>query len=203
MLVGITGRAGSGKDTIASVLAEHIPAVRIMRFSEPIKQICRDVFGWQMRHTDGDMKDVVDPITGVMPRVAMQTLGTDWGRNLRSDVWIQLLLRRYVDAISRARVAQHGHSSVIDQVHHVIVPDVRFIDEARAICDHGGYLIHVSRGSVQQMQHASEVECDSAEMQAMCDFVVSNNHDISHLRHTVSIICDVIQAQEGGDTDHR
>lgn len=45
MIVGVCGKAGSGKDTIADILVKDHGFVKVA-FSDPLKRICRDVFDW-------------------------------------------------------------------------------------------------------------------------------------------------------------
>ena len=43
MILGISGLAGSGKDTVADILVKHQQCVKVS-FADPLKRICRDVF---------------------------------------------------------------------------------------------------------------------------------------------------------------
>ena len=39
MLLGITGKAGAGKDTVASIIADQVPWARIYHFADPLKKM--------------------------------------------------------------------------------------------------------------------------------------------------------------------
>lgn len=144
-LIGIAGRARSGKDTVANFIIAAIGGYRYS-FADPIRAMLvplgvdmSDPY-WQARKED------VIPALGVSPRRMMQTLGTEWGRNLiNPDLWI---------IMAHQRLLQNGPGMVI--------PDVRFENEAAWIRKHGGRIIHVIRPEAKAVEaHASE---DGIEM---------------------------------------
>ena len=129
MVIGLTGRAGSGKSATAIYLAEEKGFIRVP-FAAPLKRMLRSL-GLTDRETDGDLKEKPsDLLMGVTPRHAMQTIGTEWGRNLiHPDLWIELW-RRDV-----ARLIAGGHS--------VVAEDCRFPNEASTIRRIGGKIIAI------------------------------------------------------------
>lgn len=144
-LIGIAGRARSGKDTVANFIIAAIGGYRYS-FADPIRAMLaplgvdmNDPY-WQARKED------VIPALGVSPRRMMQTLGTEWGRNLISpDLWLVL---------AHQRLLRNGPGMVIS--------DVRFENEAAWIRKHGGRIIHVIRPEAKAVEaHASE---DGIEM---------------------------------------
>lgn len=144
-LIGIAGRARSGKDTVANFIIAAIGGYRYS-FADPIRAMLaplgvdmNDPY-WQARKED------VIPALGVSPRRMMQTLGTEWGRQLiNPDLWI---------IMAHQRLLQNGPGMVIS--------DVRFENEAAWIRKHGGWIIHVIRPEAKAVEaHASE---DGIEM---------------------------------------
>jgi len=145
-LIGIAGRARSGKDTVANFIIAAIGGYRYS-FTDPIRAMLaplgvdmNDPY-WQARKED------VIPALGVSPRRMMQTLGTEWGRNLINlDLWL---------VMAHQRLLRNGPGMVIS--------DVRFENEAAWIRKHGGRIIHVIRPEAKAVEaHASE---DGIEMQ--------------------------------------
>lgn len=138
-LIGITGAAGHGKDTIADCLTSA-NGYHNFSFASPIKQACIAIFGWGREHLHGNLKEVIDPAYGISPREAMQTLGTDWGRcMIHPEIWIKAGTRE------------------IQQYNRVVVSDVRFDNEAEAIKSLGGTIIEVYRPGKEAVNpHASE-----------------------------------------------
>ena len=145
-LIGIAGRARSGKDAVASFIVAAIGGYRY-GFADPIRAMLTplgvdmsDPY-WQAR------KEEPIPALGVSPRRMMQTLGTEWGRQLiNPDLWL---------IMAHQRLLQNGPGMVIS--------DVRFDNEAAWIRKHGGRIIHVIRPETKAVEaHASE---DGIEMQ--------------------------------------
>lgn len=142
-LIGITGYAGSGKTTAAKYLVEA-HGFTLVKFAGPLKSMIR-CLGLGDREIEGDLKEVPNAILGgKTPRHAMQTLGSEWGRNLiHSNLWVNAAMEMACD------VLDHGGRVVID--------DLRFENEATAIERHGGVLVRVSRLGVGPVNaHESE-----------------------------------------------
>ena len=143
-LIGITGKAGSGKDTIAE-RAWTEGYVR-MAFADPLKEAARVTFGLSfMQVHDRDLKEVVIPYWGMSPREMLQKFGTESIRNVfGAEVWIKRWEKSY---------------DLIKDTDKVIVTDVRFDNEAAAIRRLGGIIIEVQRGKGldgETATHASE-----------------------------------------------
>jgi hypothetical protein len=139
-LIGIAGRARSGKDTVAHFIVAAVGGYTYS-FADPIRAMLRplgvdmsDPY-WQQH------KEAVIPALGVSPRRLMQTLGTEWGRELiHPDLWLML---------AQQRLLRHGPG--------MVVPDVRFENEAAWIRTHGGRIIHLYRESAEEVvAHKSE-----------------------------------------------
>jgi hypothetical protein len=160
MLIGLTGKARSGKDTVAEYLNNKHMFSHYW-FSKPMKDACRTIFGWDDRHLYGDLKEVVDPIYGISPRVALQTLGTEWGRNcINQDLWLTR---------AKAEILKHEN---------ITISDCRFDNEAQAILDMGGYIIEVQRNNVESVAaHTSEQGISSD----LISFEVENNGTFEEL----------------------
>ena len=159
-LIGLVGASGAGKTSIAKVLAEF-HGFEPLRFSDPIKDMlqCLGVSVDQMNHQQKDIGHVL--LCGKSPRHALQTLGTEWGRNLIGpEVWIRNWEKRYADLSNPRRV---------------VVDDVRFQSEASLIKAYGGKLIRVCRKVAENGSHVSDVELHSIRT----DFSIRNNRPIS------------------------
>ncbi len=129
MILGICGAKGSGKSTLARYLMECIPNSYVVSLADPMKEICKQVFGFTDTQLWGpsSRRDEVDPEWGFAPRVALQKLGTEWGRALHEDVWL-----RYIDRTALGTL---------------IIPDIRFDNEAKYIISRGGQVVHLTRNA--------------------------------------------------------
>jgi hypothetical protein len=139
MIIGISGPAGCGKSTAAQHLVNEYGFVR-RRFAGPLKAMCA-ALGLDHDHIEGGLKEKPSPLLcGKSPRYAMQTLGTEWGRNLiGQDVWVNA-----------------WRASLPSLESDVVAEDVRFENEALAIEAVGGFVIHINgRGGIEG-EHESE-----------------------------------------------
>jgi len=140
LVIGLSGHARVGKDTVAEAIIEKTGMTRYA-FADPFKAALKDTFGWTEDHVNGDLKDVDDPYYGFSPRRALQLFGTEFGRRLNPDVWIK---------VAERKIAALGG--------RVVIPDVRFENEAQFVREHG-FLIHITsnrEGIPKIAQHVSE-----------------------------------------------
>lgn len=142
-MIALTGYAGSGKTTAAKYLVEA-HGFTLVKFAGPLKSMMR-CLGLGDREIEGDLKEQPCAILGgKTPRHAMQTLGTEWGRALiHSDLWVNAAMEMAAD------VLDHGGRVVID--------DMRFGNEVKAVKSNGGIIIRINRPGVGPVNaHTSE-----------------------------------------------
>ena len=101
MIIGITGKARAGKDTVADLIKSRLgDRCHTIAFAKPIKDFCKRMFDWNDEQVYGFLKEAKDRRykredgSFLTPREAMQTLGTEWGRRVYKDVWIDYALRQ-------------------------------------------------------------------------------------------------------------
>lgn len=167
-LIGVTGRAGAGKDEIALYLQDTY-GYRVERFSDGIKAgICAMLSLPHKIWEDRELKE--SPLTdyGKSPRELAQSLGTEWGRKLVGPgIWVTALLRRLGDK-------------------HTVVPDVRFDNEAAELHNLGALIIHVRRPGQKRIKgvHVSEKGINSRYV----DVTVTNDSTIAALRVQIEAV---------------
>lgn len=165
-IIGLTGRAGSGKDTAGQVLVRQLGFKRYA-FADPIKKALNAMFGWHMRMwEDREWKEANLPGRTYSPRYLAQTLGTEWGRAIDTEFWVHVtesLIHR--DAPSR-----------------VVITDVRFDNEAKWIQRQGGLVIEILRPDAAPVnQHASELGVHPN----LIDFTIVNDGRLSDFESQV------------------
>lgn len=158
-LIAFTGLAGSGKSTAALHLVDAHGFKRV-RFAGPLKAMMA-ALGLSADEIDGHLKEIpCDLLGGKTPRHAMQTIGTEWGRDLiDSDLWIRAW---------RAALPATGR---------VVVDDCRFVNEAAAVSSAGGLIVHIDRNGagISAAGHSSEGQ------PLPVDVVIQNDESIDAL----------------------
>lgn len=180
LLIGITGRAGSGKDTAGLFLARHFALCRAA-FADPLKAMLL-AMGLCEDDLHGPAKEQPLPDLGVSPRRLMQTLGTEWGRDLIDpDLWVKLF--RWGMARSWPVLR-----AINPDVAGYVLTDVRFANEADFI-RRGGHLVHLTRQAAPAVAaHSSEA---GLEIQPS-DFVIANDGELSQLHDALTEIMRLI-----------
>lgn len=150
-IIGIAGKARSGKDTIANYLWREYGFTRLA-FADPVKLAAQQMFGLSHDQTwEDSYKEVEIPFWGMSPRRMFQLLGTEAGRNVFGhDLWIKRL----------------AYSMSILPADDIVVPDVRFNDEADFIRSQGGLVVHLERPDGKAIEHASHASEAGVERKA-------------------------------------
>lgn len=175
-LIGLHGRAGAGKDTVGAMLvARKTEMVARLAFAQPLKDMLtaglRDLgVTWQLL-ADRTHKERRIEAIGRSPRELLQTLGTEWGRQMvHPDLWLR---------IAATRLEYHRQYASA-----TVITDVRFDNEANWVRAQGGEIWHVLRkyGDNVAPLHVSE---HGIEMHAGVDSVVMNDEGLEQLEAEV------------------
>lgn len=151
VLIGLTGPAGAGKTTLAKHLVERQEFFEVA-FADPLKDMIAALFDvdreeLEARYLSAEAKEQPVAGIGMSPRYLLQTLGTEWGRQLvHPDLWVMALHRRL------AWMENH----LAEGQRNVVVSDVRFENEAAMIRNAGGTVIRVKRPGIKRLNHQSE-----------------------------------------------
>lgn len=189
MIIGISGKARSGKDTFATMLAEslyervHSPYV-MMAYAHELKKAVQAHFDLSYAQLWGDKKEVEDKRypkgdsfwTG---REMLQEYG-QFFRTIDNNFWV----RKLFDIIDEK------------EYENVIITDVRHINEVDAIVNRGGYHVKVVRGDkpvVHNDQHISETALDK---DYKVDALVLNNGTLEELKEKASDVVKAIMSIE-------
>lgn len=159
IIIGISGKALSGKTTVAHNLTKLIKGpTATIAFADSLKDEVAKACGVTREYIELN-KSVFRPI--------LQWWGTDFRRNLcKKSYWIEKVMEKIV-ALPKDNIA-------------IIIPDVRFINEAEWIEQFDtGFLVQVIRPNVRilESKHISETEMDSYK----CEFIIDNSTDLQNL----------------------
>jgi len=176
-LIGLAGKARSGKDTIADIWANER---RVSRYAlaDPVRHAAAAMFNMQFEQFTGDNpnRDKIDPFWGISPRRMIQLVGTECGREVfRPDIWTKNAEMR----LRACRELNHFASLPSD---YFIVTDIRFNDEADWIRKQGGRVIHILRNNDPEVEaHKSENGVDIVTG----DLAIHNTGSLGNLKLTV------------------
>lgn len=158
MLIAFAGLKGSGKSTAATYLKNYFKFNEV-NFADPIRRFFLDQLGLNLTDLNEDKEKPCDALGGQTPRFAMQTLGTEWGRNtIWQDLWIERFRRCALVHL------QEGKS--------VVAADVRFQNEIDIVQALHGKVFWIMRDdrSASHDPHTSENSIRASD----CDGVIFN-----------------------------
>lgn len=176
MIIGLTGAAGAGKDTVARHLFTRYGYMKLA-LADPLYAMISAMTGLTVeKMADRKVKEADIAWIGTSPRRLLQTLGTEWGRGtLGDDIWIKNLFRR-IDNYSKAMRDWNNKLGFV-------VTDVRFANEAQAIRERGGHIVEIVRPTPlagvpdEARQHSSEAGIPDE----LIDVQIVNDTDVAGL----------------------
>lgn len=221
-IIGITGRANAGKDSVAGYLCQKYGYTQVA-LADPLKVLGAKLFGFSTDQLWGpsNLRNTLDPrftshfaagwstanenllqardlleallpdtdidvahgsllswfgalkeeYTFLSPRIMLQSLGTEWGRQVLSeDVWVRRLMAvssqlakgGCVYSKEEGVVAKPGAAPPTG----IVVSDVRFENELHFLRNNGGLVFRIRRSTDREaanvgiQSHASEMEQD-------------------------------------------
>lgn len=172
-IIGISGQAGSGKDTAADILLAKEGFIKLS-LADPIKRFAQELWNFSDDQLFGPSEfrnkpDERYPITEasrefLTARKVLQHFGTEGGRALDDDVWIRYAIK--IAKILLTTKREYCYSSKLglqpyiefcpqgefktiegfpEQVKGIVIADCRFKNEIKFIKEAGGKLIRVIR----------------------------------------------------------
>lgn len=146
-IVGIAGKAESGKTTFANILKEQLELenkrVLLINYGDFVKFIAKQYYSWNGEKDENG-------------RTLLQRIGTEQGRNKVSEnIWVDMV-------INTVEVAKEDYDIAI-------VADCRFPNEFDRWNEHGYNMLkikimritHESKLTEEQKQHPSEIALDN------------------------------------------
>lgn len=200
-LIGLTGYAGSGKDTVCELLYNYYEDVGSDRvaFADKMKLFAADCFGLSERNRDAGIhrmdwfkdEEVVlfkgraerHSLTG---RQFLQNMGPAARNSISPDFWIDLVLPKYTGNSA----AGTGIDKAVEEMYPsagevLVVSDVRYDNEAERIKRLGGEIWHIQRLGFESDGHESE----QLPRPQLIDEIISNEGTIDDLWEVVTKLC--------------
>jgi hypothetical protein len=161
MIIGVSGKAGAGKDTAAKMLEviyanpeitfedycdkkyKNFVDVQTVHFADMLKETAMTmcILGEDDVNTQYGKKQTIEWL-GITVRELLQKLGTCVRQGIDNLFWIKLLFAN------------------IEGWDNVIIADVRFPEEVEAIKERGGIILRLERDGAGAGNHISETALD-------------------------------------------
>lgn len=185
MIIGISGKAGSGKDTAAKMLEvlyanpdisyedfanrryKNFADIQVVHFADTLKEIAQVLFRigeWETDTQEGK-KTTINWI-GKTVRELLQGIGQGLRDAIDFDLWVKILFAN-----------TEGWSNYI-------IADVRYPNEVKAIKERNGILLRIDRESAGAGNHSSETALDDYKE---WDVHIENNSSIEDLFESMRI----------------
>lgn len=178
MLIGLCGAAGAGKNAVAEILRAKHGFVHF-GFADPLYRAVSAVTGLSVDSLrDRRLKETTIDWIGKSPRQLLQTMGTEWGRQMvRDDLWIEIAMRQAAKAHEYLR----GRGGVA-------ITDCRFENEAVAIkqAGEGNVIWRVERRSTCLSPEAAKHSSEAGIPEYLVDAVIDNNGTLADLAEHVN-----------------
>ena len=204
MIIGLCGLAGSGKDTAADSLV--LRGFVKLAFADIMKRFCKEVFDFTDDQLWGPSASRNAPdaryprkphgsdknVENLTPRYALQTLGTEWGRDCFPAVWVDYAIRKAKELDGAEGVHYDAKLGIFKcarpPIEGVAISDVRFWNEVEAIQKAGGKVVRIKRAGAglggAGGLHQSEVE-QASIADACFDAVLQNDGTLAELHDKV------------------
>lgn len=200
MIIGISGKLGSGKDTVANILRECLLKFYDLEFEKKafaykLKQIVALITGTTVEENlSHEGKQRLIKSFGMTLGQMQQKVGTECMRdNLSKEVWINALFADYKCEKDTNGDGDCGFKHC-KRVHipNWIVTDVRFKNEAQAILNNDGILIRIEgdpagirASSNRDHTHPSETDLDDFNF----SYIIHNTGTIDDLAKHATELC--------------
>jgi len=212
MLVAISGKAGSGKDTAADYLVRKKYFTKIS-LADPIKRICGEIYGFSYEQLFGpsEMRSKPDeryPTSDgeyLTVRKAAQKVGTDCFRSLYEDTWVNYLLKTIKQLQSNRYLKYSPDKGIYEDLDvfdfigknkNIVTADVRFINEVDLLKKEKAYLIRIVKDSAglngESGSHLSETEQNSIPDNKFDD-IIENNGTLEELYEKIDKVVEKYQ----------
>lgn len=174
-LIGMSGMARSGKDTVGTHLVEHFN-FKQYALADPLKRACAEMFGLPLiDFYEGD-REKINEFWGFSPREMAQLMGTECGRQVfRDDIWIK-----------RAEMEYETMSAFVHA--GMVVTDCRFENEVQWIKDTGGTIIHVQRPGADGVVGVGNHLSEAGYPDELKDHIVVNDGTLEDLYEKINDI---------------
>lgn len=174
MIIGVTGKANSGKDTIADYLVNKYNFKKIA-LADPIKRMVKDVFVLDdnIVYDRGKREQPLPQWNNWSVRKLLQTIGTElFRKNIDDAIWVKSL----------------WHKVKADSFCNYVVPDIRFPNELDFFLKNcpSFFSIKIKRNGCDGNVGLKEHESEAYDLNT--DYAIENNGTFENLYEEIDCI---------------
>lgn len=136
-LIGLVGRARSGKDTVAKALG---PEYTLKRMARPVKDACKALYAWTDEALETELKDFKNEFWGLTPRATMVHLTHQIKEYMGQDFFTRRFFAEW------------------DGKTPIVIPDVRYSQDIDEIHRRGGVTIKIIRPGTVLHEFENEID---------------------------------------------
>ena len=185
-IIGLSGSAGAGKDTVADFLVQKYDFKKIS-FATPLKDGVSSLFAFSPKQMENRiLKEQVDKRWGISPRFAMQLIGTEVFRKyFGDDFWLKH---------ARSTVSK---SAIVNPNQSIVISDCRFDNEAEFIHQLKGKVWRIDRKQTCLEQTTSSHSSEKGIRKNLVNCFIANEGSIHELKSDVdSLLPDFIKEEQ-------
>ena len=184
MIIGLHGKMGSGKSTIANKIVavhqdQHNIKAEIKSFAQPIYKLTSILFDESIENIKQAKHSIFRTRNYSLRsyRELLQTIGMELRDNVDIDIWIDALFGK-------------GNSKILQDwtggLKWWIIDDLRFLNELKRIKQNGGKIIKIFRDTPDLHQdfwknvqnNESEIQLDTLD-NSKWDLIIDNNNPLN------------------------
>jgi dephospho-CoA kinase len=189
-VIVLVGKKGSGKDTVADHLTKSYGFERIA-FADNVRRAVSLIYDLPFERLKGltaeDRKWREEPLGvlgGKTPRRALQLVGTEIGRLINKNTWVEKTWKEIENS----------------KTEFWVITDCRFINEVKYSKSRGAYIVYLERPSKKNWfwkfidylfrdRHPSEMEVE--RIKPLSDIIVVNDGTIEELYRKIDTVLSI------------
>ena len=186
-IIGISGRAGSGKDTVAEMIRKMLfkEHWEIKKFSGKLKKIASILTGIpEYKFEDRKFKDSFLSNDWDYYTIDWENFSFDGDENNVNEIKVKYTVRDFLVTLGIKGLRCSVHEDVLinalwidyknDYESKWIISDVRFLNEVKYIKENGGIVIRLTKNEDVKSSCRSEIELDN--FQTDFDYIIDNKN---------------------------
>jgi hypothetical protein len=198
-LIGISGKIGSGKDTVGNIIQYLSRDPEAETFESYMNSVRLTSSKWEVKKFAYKLKQIASILTGIPiekfedQEFKKTDLGPEWNYWLDRKEYpmtVRLFLQRLGTEAIRNGIHEQAWVNALfadySDNSSWLVTDMRFPNEVASIKERGGITLRINRPNVVQLDHPSETLLDNYEF----DYVIENDGTIDELIEKVRVMME-------------